>query len=323
MIESGALPTKMTSVNIDIKIGFIGLGQMGLGMATMLTQANVPLLVMDLNTDSVAALIAFDTVNEASLSTIALECDLVFTCLPDEAAIEHLLFSKGGLLAVSGRLHTVIDTSTLNAECSREFATKALQTGVTYCDCPVSGLPKRAHNGTLTMMFGGSETAFELARPYLDIIGETVLHCGNVGSGQMTKAINNIVYDINIAAICEVLPLAVKAGLDPLILERLLTSGSSRSFASEHFIPKIMAGQFKDDFSLQAAHKDIVNVQQITEALKADTPLIDAMTGSYEKAIDAGFGHQPKSAMIKVYEEALGVTVRRGSASTIKNFKNT
>ena len=305
----GALLSKV--MNKNTKVGFIGLGQMGSGMATMLAKAKVPMLVMDLNPYAVSYLKVFDTVKEASLSTIALECDLVFTCLPDEVAIEHLLFSESGLLAVSGKLHTIIDTSTLNAECTREFEAKALHKGVTYCDCPVSGLPKRAHSGTLTMMFGGSETAFELAHPYLDIMGETVLHCGNVGSGQMTKAINNIVYDINIAAICEVLPLAVKAGLDPLILERLLTSGSSLSFASQHFIPKIMAGEFKDDFSLQAAHKDIVNVQQIGQALEADTPLIDAMTGSYEKAIDAGFGNEPKSAIIKVYEEALGVTVRR------------
>ena len=301
------------------KIGFIGLGQMGAGMATMLAKADIPLLVMDLNPAAIASLKTFDTVNEASLSKITLECELVFTCLPDEPAIEDLLFSESGLLASSGKLHTVIDTSTLNAGRTREFAAQALQLGIIYCDCPVSGLPKRAHNGTLTMMFGGSETAFELARPYLEIMGETVLHCGKVGNGQMTKAINNIVYDINIAAICEVLPLAVKAGLDPLVLERLLTSGSSRSFASEHFIPKIMAGQFEDDFSLQSAHKDIVNVQQIAEALEAVTPLIDAMTGSYEKAIDAGFGHEPKSAMIKVFEEALGVTVRRESASAIKN----
>ena len=305
-------------MNKKAKTGFIGLGQMGAGMATMLAKANTPLLVTDLHPDAVAAFKVFDTVNAADLRTIARECELVFTCLPDESAIKLLLFAENGLLAGSGKLHTIIDTSTLNAGCSRTFATKAFQSGVTYCDCPVSGLPERAYNGTLTMMFGGPETTFELVRSYLDIMGETILYCGEAGNGQMTKAINNIVYDINIAAICEVLPLAVKAGLDPSVLERLLTTGSSRSFSSEHFIPKILAGQFENDFSLQSAHKDIINVQQIKTALAAETPLVDAMTDRYEKAIAAGFGHQPKSAMIKVYEEALGVSVRRESAAAIK-----
>ena len=84
---------------------------------------------------------------------------------------------------------------------------------VPYSDCPISGMPFRAENGTLTMMFGGSSEMFsDEVRPYLDIMGEFIVHCGDIGMGQLMKAVNNIIYNVNIAAICEVMPLAVKAG---------------------------------------------------------------------------------------------------------------
>jgi 3-hydroxyisobutyrate dehydrogenase-like beta-hydroxyacid dehydrogenase len=181
--------------------------------------------------------------------------------------------------------------------------------GLSYSDCPVSGKPFRAEDGTLTMMFGGTPTAFAEATPYLDVMGEFVVHCGDLGSGQLMKAINNIIYDVNIAALCEVMPLAVKAGLAPDTLANVLTSGSARSFASEYFIPRILRQEFDGDFSLQAAFKDIVNVQEVATELQASLPVVEAMVDTYQAAIDSGFGDQAKSAMIKTYEARLGLTV--------------
>ena len=129
------------------------------------------------------------------------------------------------------------------------------------------------------------------------------------------KAVNNIIYDVNIAAFCEVMPLAVKAGLRPETLSEVLTTASSRSFASEYFVPRILDGRFEGDFSMRAAYKDIVNVKEVAARLEASLPVVDAMVSTYQAAIDKGFGEQPKSAMIKVYEDRLGQEVRR-SAST-------
>jgi 3-hydroxyisobutyrate dehydrogenase-like beta-hydroxyacid dehydrogenase len=141
-------------------------------------------------------------------------------------------------------------------------------------------------------------------------MGEFIVHCGEIGTGQLMKAVNNIIYNVNIAAICEVMPLAVKAGLGADKLAEVLTTASSRSFASEYFVPRILDRVFEGDFSMQAAYKDIVNVQQLAARLGASTPVVDAMVSTYDTAIAMGFGAQPKSAMVKVYEDRLGLEVR-------------
>ncbi len=118
-----------------------------------------------------------------------------------------------------------------------------------------------------------------------------------------------IVYNVNIAAIREVMPLAVKAGLKPGKPAEVLTTASARSFASEYFVPRILARQFDGDYSMQAAYKDIVNIQQVAAQFQAAMPIVDAMVSTYQAAIDMGFGEQPKSAMVKVYEKHLGQEV--------------
>ena len=141
-------------------------------------------------------------------------------------------------------------------------------------------------------------------------MGECIVHCGDVGTGQLMKAVNNIVYDINIAAFCEVLPFAVKAGLQPGQVAEVLTTGTARSFASQHFGPRILERRFYGDFSMEAAYKDIVNIQEAAAELDASLPLVEAMASAYRAAIEMGFGDEPKSAMVKVYESRLNQGVR-------------
>ena len=145
------------------------------------------------------------------------------------------------------------------------------------------------------MMFGANEWAFERIRPYLDVMGEFIVYCGECGTGQMMKAFNKVIYDINIAGVCEILPMAIKAGLKPETLERVLTTASARSFAYEHFVPRlldrrfdILDRRFDTDFAIEDAYKDIINVQQITTRLNASMPVVNAMVKVYEKS--TGYG---------------------------------
>ena len=225
-----------------------------------------------------------------------------------------MLLGERGVVA-GGKTPAVVDTTTMNHRAARRLAERAGEAGVAYADCPVSGMPLRAAQGTLTMMFGGSDDLFALSKPCLDVMGEFVVHCGDVGMGQLMKAVNNIVYDVNIAAFCEVLPFAVKAGLQPAQLAEVLTTGNSRSFASEHFVPRIMERRFDGDFPLRAAYKDIVNIQEAAAQLDASLPLVEAMVKAYRAAIEMGFGDEPKSAMVKVYEERMGQQVGAGRRS--------
>ena len=293
----------------DRSVGFIGLGHMGFGMARNLVQAGVPLVVWDVDQRQPALLMEHGAKIASDAAELAELVDVLFLCVPTDKESEVVLFGDHGV-AASGRCPVVVDTTTMNRGAAVRLAKRAEEVHLSYSDCPVSGLPLRAENGTLTMMFGGQAERFTAVKPYLDIMGEFVVHCGEVGQGQLMKAVNNIIYDINIAALAEVMPLAVKAGLAPQTLANVLTTGSARSFAGEYFVPKILEGQFEGDFSLRAAYKDIVNVQEAAAECEAQLPVVTAMVSTYQAAIDMGFGDEPKSSMIKVHEKQLDQKVR-------------
>lgn len=286
-------------------IGFIGLGRMGFGMASNLAKAGVSLTVYDARPEPMDASVELGATPATDPADLASRVEQLFLCLPSETEVDDVLFGKQGVVTKAGNDLVIVDTTTMNHGAALQLAEKSEKAGWSYSDCPISGMPFRAENGTLTMMFGGSSEHFDESRPYLDIMGEFIVHCGEVGMGQLMKAVNNIIYDVNIAAICEVMPLAMKSGLGADKLAQVLTTASSRSFASEYFVPRILERKFDGDFSLQAAFKDIVNIQQAAARVQASTPVVDAMVATYQAAIDMGFGDQPKSAMVKVYEQQL------------------
>ena len=290
-------------------VGFIGLGHMGSGMARNLVKADVPLVVWDLLPELVRSLTEEGASAAADPAELAERAELIFLCVPTDKEAGEVLFGARGLVRGGGTAG-VVDTTTMNHRAARRLAERAGDAGLAYADCPVSGMPVRAGRGTLTMMFGGSAELFARARPYLDVMGEFIVHCGDVGTGQFMKAVNNIVYDVNIAAFCEILPFAVRAGLQPEQLAEVLTTGNARSFASQHFVPRILERRFDGDFSLQAAYKDIVNIQEAAAELDASLPLVEAMVSAYRAAIEMGFGDEPKSAIVKVYEARMHQEVR-------------
>ena len=286
-------------------VGFIGLGRMGFGMASNLASAGVPLAVFDARSQPIEALVERGASAAADPADLAARVETLFLCLPSETEADDVLFGQQGVVTNASKGLIIIDTTTMNYRAALQIAEKSENAGLSYSDCPISGMPFRAENGTLTMMFGGSREMFANVSPTLDIMGEFIVHCGEVGMGQLMKAVNNIIYNVNIAAICEVMPLAMKAGLAADKLAEVLTTASSRSFASEYFVPRILERKFDSDFSLKAAYKDIVNIQEVAARLHASMPVVDAMIATYQAAIDMGFGDQPKSAMVKVSEKQL------------------
>lgn len=299
----------MTSKNV----GFIGLGRMGRGMAMNLIGSLDSLYVFDPLPDAMAPLTEAGAIACAGPAELAELCDVVLLCLPAAPQVRSVMFGPDGLVQSDDgrparRAKAIIDTTTLDRTDAIAIAAEAGNHGIAYWDCPVSGMPFRAANGTLTVMFGGTEEAFAEAKPLLEPFASETIHCGPVGCGQAMKAINNIIYNINIAGLCEVLPLAVAVGLDPEEVGRLVTSASSRSFASDYFVPRMLERRFDTDFSMQDAYKDIINIQNMGTETRASLPVVNAMISTYQAAISAGYGNEPKSAMLKVYEKVLGVT---------------
>jgi 3-hydroxyisobutyrate dehydrogenase-like beta-hydroxyacid dehydrogenase len=293
-------------------VGFIGLGKMGGAMALNLLQKLEPQLhVYDAFPQAMQRLTDAGATACTSPADLAAKCDVILLCLPFAPQVRQAIFGENGIRSAARDGLTIIDTTTLDRSDALAFGEELAADGIEYWDCPVSGAPFRAEAGTLTVMFGGTQAAFAAARPYLDTFGQDVVLTGPLGCGQAMKAINNIVYNVNIAAICEALPLAMAVGLDPQVTAQVLTTASGRSFASEYFIPRMIERKFDFDFTLKDAYKDVVNVQKMGIETGASLPVVNAMISSYQAAIAAGYGDEPKSAMLKVSEKVLGVEFKK------------
>ncbi len=147
-------------------------------------------------------------------------------------------------------------------------------------------------------------------------MASTILDMGGPGSGQLAKLVNQLLFDINAAALAEVLPLAVKLGLDPQKTGQIVNGGTGRSYASEFFVPRILAGNFSDGYPMAAAYKDLVSGAEICARHGIPMPVLAAATAVYQSALLAGHGDKDKGGMIRLLEEALGVQFRASTSGS-------
>ncbi|MET0367992.1 MAG: NAD(P)-dependent oxidoreductase [Methylobacterium sp.] len=291
-------------------IAFLGLGAMGAPIARHLA-AKGPETVTACDADP-ARLAGLDgprLVATTDRSRIA-GADVLFLCLPDGAVVEAALFGADGIAERLAPGAIVVDLSTTTHADALRIGRALEACGRRFLDAPVSGAPAGAEAGTLTVMCGGAPEAFEAVRPLLDRFGATVLHMGPAGAGQLTKTVNNVLYDINIAALAEVLPMAVAMGLDPAQLGQVVTTGTSRSYASQYFVPRILKGEFDEGYPLTKAYKDLVSAAAVAAENGFPLPVTAAATATYQTALRQGHGDRDKGAMVLPFEALLGVKVR-------------
>lgn len=290
-------------------LGFIGLGQMGKHIAKNLMGEGVALTVCDTSQTQFASFRKAGAKTTRHTQDLA-GCDIIFLCLPGDEAVRAALTGEKGLLPLFTRGQTVVDLSTITYTATIELAASLAEKGVAFLDAPVSGMEARAREATLSVMVGGPAKDFARIEPYLKRIGSKILHMGPVGSGQLTKLINQLLFDINMAALAEVLPLAVKKGLDPEKVGQIVNSGTGRSYASEFFIPQILKNDFSAGYPMRNAYKDLISGAVIAANEVIPMPVTMAATVTYQTALLKGYGKEDKGAMIKVYEELLGVAFR-------------
>lgn len=294
-----------------MKIGFIGLGQMGKPMAMNLLKCGAEIIVKGLRTHTYPEFEAHGAKTTTKLKDIA-GCELIFLSLPDAEVVQRVLLE--GLRDDLKKGQVIVDLGTTDYTISTAIAKSLAEIGVEFMDAPVSGMEARAKDGTLTMMCGGKKEIFELLMPYLKYMGETILYMGTHGCGQLTKAINNTLFDINIAAFAEILPMAVKLGLDSEQIGVAINSSSGKSYASSFFIPRILNRNFNDGYPLKHAYKDLVGIVEISAHHCIPLPVTHAATTTYQMAMAKGLGRQDKGAMTCVFEDLLGVKCEKKSA---------
>jgi 3-hydroxyisobutyrate dehydrogenase-like beta-hydroxyacid dehydrogenase len=301
---------------MDKKIGFIGLGQMGKWMALNLVKAGFEVWVQDIDPQAVSFVKGQGARSAETPSEIASQTEWIFLSLPNTEIVERVILGEDGIVQTGKPGLIVVDLSTIGYMATLEINEKLNANGILFADAPVSGMETRAQEATLTIMFGGDETILEKLRPALDVIGNKVVHMGKVGSGQLTKLINQLLFNISCAGVAEVLPMAAKLGLDPEKVTQVVTTGTGRSFAAEFFVPLALENRFDQGYPIKHAYKDLISAAEISAHQKIPLPVVQAATATFQMALAEGFGDESKGSLIKVFERMLGVKFRKkGDAS--------
>lgn len=265
-----------------IKVGFIGLGVMGLRMAANLLKAGFPLAVHDLNGSAVAALVEQGATDAGSKAGVAAAADIVITMLPDTPDVESVVFGEGGLAESMRAGSILVDMSSISPVATQRFAASLAERGVTMLDAPVSGGFQGAESGTLSIMVGGDGDALERCRPVLEAMGKTINHIGASGAGQVCKVCNQVAVAINIQAVAESLTLAKKCGVDPAKVRGALLGGFARSTALDLHGQRVLDDNFAAGFRVTLQRKDLrlaLETGSATGAMLPATALIQELYG--------------------------------------------
>ena len=291
------------------RVGFVGLGRMGGPMAQNLARHGVSLTVCATRAASLAPFAGTDVRTTTDLAEIS-QCEIVFLCLPNGDVVREIVLGDASLAGLGSRVEVVVDTSTIAHATAVDIARELAMRGIGFVDAPITGMPSRAEAGTLTAMCGGEREAFLRAQPLIAHFASAILYMGPAGSGQLTKLVNQLLFNINAAALAEIMPMSVKMGLDPRQVAEVVNSGTGRSYASEFFLPRILDDRFGEGYSMAKAYKDMVSAAEIGARSCIPMPVLGAAAATYQMALLRGHGESDKGGMIRVFEELLGVRYR-------------
>jgi 2-hydroxy-3-oxopropionate reductase len=294
------------------KIGFIGLGIMGKPMARNLIKAGYELVVYDVNAAPMAELAATGKAETAvSPADVASRCDLILTMVPNSPHVKAAVLGANGVIegAAPGKL--VVDMSSIDPMVSREVG-KALEAkGIFFMDAPVSGGEPKAVDGTLSFMVGGRQEDFDRAEAVLKCMGASVVRCGDIGAGNVTKLANQIVVALNIAAVSEAMVLATKAGVDPELVYKAIRGGLAGSTVMDAKVPLALARKFNPGFRINLHIKDLANAISVGHEVGVPLPLTAQIMETLQALRVDGMGDLDHGAIIRHYEKLAQVEVKK------------
>ena len=283
------------------RVAFIGLGTMGFPMARRLAAAGHDLVAVDAD-PARAALLGAPTASTPAEA--AGQADVAIMSLPSPAAVEEVVLGPHGLRAGAAAGFTAIDMSTSTPDLARRIGAELALAGMESLDAPVSGGPRGAEDGTLTVMVGGSPGAFEAQRPLFEAVGDLVVRVGSSGAGQAAKLCNNLVAGATMAALAEACALAAEEGIEPAVLYDLLTrsTGDSRVLRTRFPLGGVelhhpASRDFAPLFALDLMAKDLALALELAAAHGIDVPVAQASRARYGDAQRQGLGRLDYSAV--------------------------
>jgi len=292
------------------KIGFVGLGIMGKPMAKNLIDAGYSLTVFDLNEVAVNELVAYGGTKANSGRELSESSNYIITMVPDSADSEKAILGDNGVLEGSSSGKTIIDMSSIAPGVSQKIATMCENNGVNFLDAPVSGGEPKAIDGSLAIMAGGKENIFTRCKPIFEVLGGSVVLCGDYGAGNTTKLANQIIVAANIEAVAEALVLAKKAGLNPTLVFDAIKGGLAGSTVLNAKAPMMINGDFNPGFRIKLHQKDLHNALLTGKELGVPLPvtsLIQQMIGSL---MNKGKGELDHSAIANFLEDLAQIDIK-------------
>ena len=285
------------------RLGFVGLGAMGLPMAGRLAGAGFELKVFDVLAERARPLVELGAASTASPAEVAEGTDALVLMVANADQAKGVLFGEGGVAGALPEGAAVVVMSTIGPEAVRELADGLAAYSLRALDAPVSGGVARAERGDLLIMAGGAEDLFEELRPALATMGSSVVHCGpRVGDGQAVKLVNQLLCGVHIAAAGEALAYAEALGLDPRFVFETIRHGAANSFMLENRGERMLEEEFVPPKSaLDIFVKDMGLVRTAAEERGFETPLASAALGVYAAGHDAGLGGEDDSGVIRVF----------------------
>ena len=280
-----------------MKIGFIGLGNMGLPMALNLLKAGHQVIGFDLVKSQLEVFARAGGMIAEDANTTAKDAEVVITMLPASRHVEDLYLGNAGLLANANAKTLLIDCSTISPKVAQTVAAEAKAKGFAMIDAPVSGGTAGAQAGTLTFMVGGDASAVECARPLLEKMGKNIFHAGANGAGQTVKVCNNMLLGIQMLGTSEAIRLGIANGIDPKVLSDIMSKSSGRNWALELYnpCPGVMdnvpsSKDYTGGFGVDLMLKDLGLAVENAENLDASVPLGKLAQQLYENHSKAGNG---------------------------------
>ena len=294
------------------KIGFIGLGRMGLPMSYNLLNAGYDLMVHNRSQEKVRQIADAGATAAASAAEVVANCDIVLACLPDVETCERVLLGEALPNARPGQI--IVDHSTVGAATSKACAAAAEAKGAKFLDAPISGGTERATDGTLTIMVGGPAEAYAKAQTVFDVMGAVVRHVGPTGSGTAAKLVNQLLVGVHMVAAAEAMLLGAKSGADPALVFELVNSGWGQSFLLGRNAPAILDRDFDGTRTqLRVFLKDLGLIQEMARDL--DTPIAagDLAYRLLAEAVEQGLGDLDSAAIVLPMEQQAGFEIQRKS----------
>lgn len=289
------------------KVGFIGLGNMGLPMANNILKAGIEVNAFDLSTDAMQRADELGMTTKNTALEVLDNIDALITMLPNDQAVENMFLNENLIGSIKKDV-IVIESSTISPQVAKRVSFEAANMNISILDAPVSGGVKGAELGTLTFIVGGNKDDLKKAAPLLEIMGDKSFYAGESGSGQVAKLCNNMLLAIHMCGTAETIAMGVNNGLDPVILSEIMTNSSGGNWSLEKYnpFPGVMeaapaSNKYLGGFLNSLMLKDLNLAEELATQSASDTPMGKLAKELYEELVNQGFGNLDFSSIQKNY----------------------